>query len=147
MFRRLPLLALPLLVTGCNTGPYQVAQVSGQVTLNGKPLPNVAVMFQPVALQGNINPGPGSYGITDKDGRYTLVLIGKETKGAVVGKHQVRITDHDDTKQDPSDDAPKRRKQAGGAKVPTKYNQIKAILEYTVPKKGAKDADFALTTR
>src|SRR5262249_16860770 len=105
MFRCLTLLALPLLVTGCSQGPYQGAQVSGQVTLNGKPLANAAVLFQPVAVEGNINPGPGSYGVTDQEGRYTMVLVGKETKGAVVGKHKVRIANHDPTPQDPSEDA------------------------------------------
>jgi hypothetical protein len=146
MFRRLSILAPVLLFAGCSSGPYQVASVSGRITLNGNPLPGVAVMFQPVAQGSNINPGPGSYGITDKDGRYTLILIGKQSKGAVVGKHKVRITEHDETPQDPSDDSPKKRK-AATVKVPSKYNRIEAILDFDVSPKGSTKADFDLTSK
>src|SRR5262245_3421686 len=110
MFRRPWMLAaLAVVLAGCSRGPYQVASVSGRVTLDGQPLPSAAVLFQPVAPEGNINPGPGSYGITDEDGRYSMTLVGVESKGAVVGKHKVRIAYHDATPQDPSDDTPKRR--------------------------------------
>jgi hypothetical protein len=146
MVRRLLFLtALALSAAGCGSEPYQTAPVSGRVTLNGQPLASAAVMFQPVATGGNINPGPGSYGITDADGRYTLTLIGKETKGGVVGKHKVRIAAHDDTRQDPSDDRPFRRTKPA-VKVPTKYNQAEAILEFDVPAKGTDSADFPLTS-
>jgi hypothetical protein len=149
MLSRLPILAaLALLAAGCSRGPYQVASVSGQVTLDGKPLPNAAVMFQPVAPEGNINPGPGSTGITDADGRYTLTLTRLDrAKGAVVGKHKVRIAAHDDTPQDPSDDSPRRKPKKQLVKVPGKYNQVEALLEFDVPAKGTKEADFALTSR
>jgi hypothetical protein len=97
--RRLPLLlVLALWAAGCK-GEYDTAPVSGQVTLNGKPVAKVAVMFQPVAPPGNINPGPGSYGITDEDGRYSLTVIGKETKGGVIGKHKVRFINHEEPRQ------------------------------------------------
>src|SRR2546421_8436792 len=100
-----------LLVVGCKEEPYAVAPVSGRVTLNGKALANCEVMFQPVHTSGNYNPGPGSYGITDADGRFTLKLIGKESAGAVVGKHKVRFTMHVEA-GDPSDDRAKVAKPA-----------------------------------
>src|SRR5688572_22396068 len=110
MVRRLSLLAaVAVLSAGCSSEPYKTAPVSGRVTLNGQPLASAAVLFQPVATEGNNNPGPGSYGVTDADGRYTLVLVGKETKGAVVAKHKVRIAAHDETPSDPYDDRPVRR--------------------------------------
>jgi hypothetical protein len=147
MTLRLPVLAAAALAAaGCSREPYQVASVSGRVTLDGQPLAGAAVLFQPVAPEGNINPGPGSYGVTDADGRYTLTLVGREIKGAVVGKHKVRVAAHDDTPQDPSDDRPNRPRKPM-AKVPGKYNQIEALLEYNVPGDGTDGANFALTSK
>src|SRR5215470_13236777 len=89
--RLLPLLAaLAVGAVGC--GNDQVAPVSGRVTLDGQPLANAAVTFQPVRTEGKGNPGPGSGGFTDADGRYTLKVTGTEARGAVVGKHKVTIS-------------------------------------------------------
>jgi hypothetical protein len=129
-------LLLPLLA-GCGGGPYKVAPISGRVTLNGQPLANAAVTFQP-SEAGKINPGPGSGAFTDSDGRYTLKLIGTETRGAVLGKHKVRITlSH---KDDSADDRPKRFKD-----LPARYNG-RTKLEYEVRAGGTDSADFQLTS-
>lgn len=144
--RRLLLpLAASLLALGCSSEPYDTARVSGRLTLNGKPIPMAAVMFQPIAPEGNINPGPGSYGITDADGRYSLKVVGKETTGAVVGKHKVRITNHTEP-DDPSNDGPRKRTKRE-ISVPGRYNQQDALLEYTVPSSGSSDANFDLTVK
>src|SRR5437868_3725711 len=100
----LPLL-LPLL-TGCSGEPYQVASVSGRVTLNGKPLDHAGVNFSPLATKGSLAPGPGSYAVTDPDGRYTLKLVGPDTKGAVIGKHKVSIIVVEE--ENTADDRPRR---------------------------------------
>jgi len=145
LLRRLPLLAvLAVFSAGCSSDPYKSASVSGRVTLNGQPLADAEVMFQPVALEGSINPGPGSYGITDAEGRYTLKLIGKETKGAVVGKHKVRIGHHEPP-GDPFDDTPKKRPKRA-IQIPAKYQQPEAALEFDVPAGGTTSADFQLTS-
>src|SRR5205809_173672 len=107
MVRLLPIVAaVALFAIGCSNEPYQIASVSGQVTLDGQPVEKVAVMFQPIATDGHLNPGPGAYGITDAKGHYSLKLIGKETRGAVVGRHKVRIENYTDP-GDPSDDRPR----------------------------------------
>jgi len=145
MLRHLILLApLAVVCAGCSSGDYKTAPVSGQVTLNGKPVENVEVMFQPVATDKSFNPGPGSYGITDADGRYTLKLIGKETKGAVVGKHKVRIDNHTPP-GDPSDDRPVQRPKFA-VTIPAKYHLVEAKLEFDVPSGGSTSADFQLTS-
>jgi hypothetical protein len=136
MRRLLVLLLLLPLLAGCGGGG--VAAVSGRVTLDGRPLANAAVLFQPVSAAGNNNPGPGSTGVTDADGRYTLTITGKEQRGAVVGKHKVRITMMAQT--DSPDDKPRPVKQ-----LPPRYNRD-TILEYDVPDGGTGAADFALTT-
>src|SRR5262249_48651873 len=120
--RPLSLLPLFLLLTGC-VGGYSVAPVSGRVTLTGTPLADAAVLFQPVSSDGNENPGPGSTGVTDADGRYTLTLVGKDIKGAVVGKHKVRITMF--RKDDSSEDRPKRVKQF---QLPARYSDKHTTL-------------------
>lgn len=77
------LVLLPL--AGCGGGGPELGEVTGTVTLDGRPLANAKVEFQP---------GPGgspSEGTTDENGRYELVYgVGK--LGAMVGGHEVRIT-------------------------------------------------------
>jgi hypothetical protein len=128
---------LALWSAGCRSGPFDTAPVSGRVTLNGKPLAGAAVMFQPVA-KGNHNPGPGSTGLTDEDGRYTLTVVGTGSKGAVVGMHKVRITMFQ--KDDSADDQPKPVEQ-----LPARYRQKDTVLECDVPADGTTSADFVLT--
>jgi hypothetical protein len=137
--RRFVILPLALLlIVGCSSEPYKIAPVSGRVTLNGKPLAKASVTFSPVASKGNDEPGPGSAGRTDADGRYTLKIVGKETKGAVIGKHKVRIALMGED-VDPSDDRPRREKQ-----LPPKYN-AETKLDCVVPAGGTDAADFPLT--
>jgi hypothetical protein len=131
------LLLVSLLAAGCG-GPYRTAPVSGRVTLNGKPLAGAAVTFQPVAEQGNLNPGPGSGGFTDDDGRYTLRLTGKDTPGAVVGKHKVRITLVPETNPTDAPRWPTRQ-------LPRQFNRD-TRLEVEVPPGGTSTADFDLKT-
>ena len=76
-------------VAGCSNGPA-FAPVSGIVTLNGSPKEGLIVTFQPIGTKENPDPGRGSYGHTDAQGRFKLVSDdGKE--GAVIGPHRVRI--------------------------------------------------------
>jgi hypothetical protein len=140
------LAALAVLFAGCSSEPYKVAKVSGLVTFDGKPLPNAEVMFQPEPGEGSINPGPGSAGTTNSEGRYTLKVIGKDTNGAVVGKHKVRITmAGPSTTTDSSDDRPKRTKPA--VKIPARYNGKDTVLKWEVSRGGTDSANFELTSK
>src|SRR5437773_4075322 len=93
--RRFGLFALGLfaagLVAGCGGDGPKLTPVSGVVKVDGKPYPNAMVSFQPTGGKDPMNPGKGSMGITDAQGRFTLVYGGSEN-GAVVGKHTVRIS-------------------------------------------------------
>jgi hypothetical protein len=141
--RPLSLLPLLFLLAGCGE-PYPTAPVSGRVTLDGKPLVHAAVMFSPVAPEGQNNPGPTSSGVTDDDGRYTLTTDITKSKGAVVGKHKVRIT-YMAPEADPNDDRPKKSKPAGPP-IPARYNSKATPLEWTVERGGTGSADFELTS-
>lgn len=71
-------------VTGCGGGSeLDVGEVTGVVTLDGKPLPNAVVTFVPKAG------GPSGVGTTDAEGKYQLLTV--EEAGAVVGEHLVSI--------------------------------------------------------
>jgi hypothetical protein len=85
-----------VLLGGCGKSAYQVAQVSGKVTLDGKGVPNLVVGFSPAQTDQTTTPGPGSSATTNDDGQYELTLVeissaGQKKMGAVVGKHTVMI--------------------------------------------------------
>jgi len=72
---------------GCSTRPADqpvIAAVSGRVTMDGRPLEGVAVVFESER-------GVLSFGNTDADGRYKLSYI-RSAKGAGLGKNIVRIS-------------------------------------------------------
>jgi hypothetical protein len=140
--RYLPGVVLLSVVTaGCGSGdPYTYAPVSGRVTLNSKPLAGATVSFQPVAA-GTSSPGTGSAAITDADGRFTLEVVGKKIKGAVVGKHKVTIDLAREPERDPTDDRPRIIKH-----LPAKYSGKNSKLEFDVPGGGSDAANFDLKT-
>src|SRR6516162_11327434 len=74
---------------GCSSQRF--APVSGRVTLNGAPLANALVSFNPIPKEGSAEAGPGSVGTTNDHGEYTL-RVGPDQPGALVGKHRVAIT-------------------------------------------------------
>jgi len=136
MHRFLAFVALGALAAGCSG--QRVVPVSGRVTLNGQPLANVHVSFQPLSAGPDHDPGSGSYAITDNDGRYTLKLVHGDTPGAVVGKHRVEITPRN------SDDDADRHGKGAVTGVPARYNR-NSDLTFEVT--GVTDkADFPLTS-
>ncbi len=114
--------------------PPLAAPISGTVTLDGKPLVNALVEFQPV-IDG---PRPNlflatSVSYTDTNGNYSLVytvLNERQIMGAVIGKHLVTIKAIDP--------------QGGGELLPPEYSSsIRSILKQEVVK-GGKPIDFPL---
>lgn len=129
-------LVLSLALLGCDSSPYQIAPVSGKVTLDGEPLVNALVSFQPIGAGGNQEPGPGSYGRTDKEGRFTLRVVDPDQPGAVVGQHQVLIS----TATSDGGDADR----TVGERVPRRYRD--GELQFEVPSGGTTAANFDLHT-
>jgi hypothetical protein len=133
--------ALLTLLCGCGSNG-KVAPVSGVVTLNGKPIADVAVTFQPIAAEGTNVVGLSAFGVTGKDGRYTVKLYGTETRGATVGKNQVRFCGYTEL-TDMSEEALAKAKPK--VNIPVRYwNESK--VEFDVPAKGTSSADFQLTS-
>src|SRR5262249_47788795 len=93
LWRSRVLLFAPILLTmfACNSGP-PFAEVSGEIMLDGKPMPDAVVQFSP-EREKNTN-GPPSWGKSDEEGRFRLKSDDKYGKdGAVVGFHRVVIWD------------------------------------------------------
>ncbi len=130
-----------LLAAGCGRGKsYSVVPVSGTVTLDNKPLEGVVVIFQPIAGPAVSDAGPGSSGVTDANGKFTLQLVtGEQKAGAVVGKH--RVTLGTKREQAPDDDTIRVTKSP----IPPKYEG--KPQEFTVPAGGTDKADFPLTSK
>ena len=123
---------LPILsfAAGCG-GEEGLGMVNGVVKMDGKPLPDAAVEFNP-----DRGKGLTSYGRTDKSGAYYMMAT-RSDKGAAVGKNKVSITTYNLIDN--------------GGKitsvpelVPTKYNQS-TELEVDV-RSGSNTFDFDLKT-
>jgi hypothetical protein len=78
---------LCLLSSGCGKAGPELVEISGTVSLGGKPLEKIHVEFYPETE------GPRSSGTTDAGGRFTLQTADGLRKGAVIGKHRVVMND------------------------------------------------------
>ena len=120
-----------LFASGCSSGDQpELGEVSGTVTLDGKPLSGVWVGFAPTE-------GRSSMALTDAQGHYELMYL-DATPGAKVGSHKVAIT------------TPQEDEFGGQVKnfkelVPPQYN-AKTILTAEV-KSGSNTIDFPLTKK
>jgi hypothetical protein len=128
-------------VAGCGDKKPDIAHVSGRVTLDNEPLVGAKVTFQPIAQEGVIAPGPGSWAETDADGRYTLQVVGDNREGAVVGMHRVEISLLEQSQPVKDDDRSRTRNR-----VPARYN-FQSDLQREVPPAGTRELDFELTTK
>ena len=126
---------------GCGSQGFDVAPVTGKVTLDGKPVGGLVVNFQPSAKEGGLEPGPGAYAWTDEGGRFTLALISeKKQAGAVVGKGRVTLSSPLPDQKPDDDRIPKGVKSL----LPPEHEG--KSFEFEVPAKGTDKADFTLTT-
>lgn len=82
-------------VTGCGSGDFPVAKVTGKVMCEGQPVGGAAVYFEPLRVGGSdvsaIVGKPG-FAFTKPDGTFIISTseVGAED-GAVVGMHRVRV--------------------------------------------------------
>ena len=153
--RTLAAIVLPaVLLVGCG-GP-SLGTVTGTVTIDGKPAPNVTVTFVPEAG------GRASTGVTDSEGKYELLY--SVDKGALIGKHKVALQTNREAQgeagvdEDMESDSDDYEKLASGETnmykqdeanwkepIPAKYN-TETTLSVEV-KSGANVHDFAIETK
>lgn len=142
---RFAIVVLCISVGALGCGGPKYSPVSGKITMDGNPLPNASVTFQPMSSGDNPNPGVGSAAKTDENGNFTLKISGTEDLGAVVGKHRVEINAFDRVKEiDPTSD--KWEKKLPKNLVPPKYNN-QSTIEFEVPSGGTNNAVFDLKSK
>ncbi len=115
------------LCLGCQTDIPDIGYVEGTVTLDGSPLPNAIVTFQPEHARP-------SYGRTDENGWYELVYT-DGNEGAILGKHRVSISTKDSGNPDEGI-------EPSPEKVPAKYNTRTELTAEVTP--GNNKCDFPL---
>jgi hypothetical protein len=115
---------LAMSIAGCSKTGADVAPVTGRITLDGNPLENADVLFQPSGSK------PPSSGRTDAGGRYELVYK-RGVMGGTVGSNTVRITISPDVASNPPS-------------IPARYN-VESKLTSEV-KSGQNEFNFELTT-
>lgn len=121
--------ALALALAGCDDGP-KVVKVSGTVTHNGQPVPNLALTFTPAV-------GRPSWGVTDEEGKYNLQYT-TTREGAEVGTHKVTVEFAPANPQEEADLASgKKRLSADRQAILKKYGKgAPSALEIEVPRTG-----------
>jgi hypothetical protein len=131
------------LMSGCGPSGDQpeLGTVTGTVTLDGKPLAGVAVVFQP-------DSGRPARGRTNAEGKYELTYI-RQTKGTKVGPNRVEIAPSEEGEATEESASGGEESPAGSLKsqadkpvVPARYN-MKSELKVDV-KSGSNTFDFAL---
>ena len=127
MMKHFLVAAVLIAATGCGGGSeVDLGEVTGTVTLDGKPLPNAYVQFIP---QGGGRPAGGT---TDEAGNYKLIYSASAA-GALVGPAKVSITTGD-----PED--PKRPEKLGPG-----YNSKTTLTAEVTP--GDNVHNFDLTSK
>jgi len=78
--------------TGCSGDSFSTADVTGTVTVDGKPMAGIMLEFEPGRVGKKIL--PTAYGMTDAAGHYEVSRVGGPggKPGAVVGKNTVRLS-------------------------------------------------------
>jgi hypothetical protein len=125
---------LSALLSGCNS---DIVPVSGRVTLDGQPLANAVVTFQPIRDSSAEPPtATGSVGQTDAEGRYVLRLVDPDIAGALVGEHVVTIST--------AMTSAVEGEPPGGERLPEAW--LDGSQRYTVPASGTVEANFDVVT-
>ncbi len=130
-----------LICCGCAES-LPVASVSGTITYEGQPLVGASITTQPRAMGNNKNPGSGSWGKTNSEGKYQLEVVEPAIEGAVIGTHNVTISRASSDEEDPWSDDPNVTRDR---KWPERFTNGSLSLE--IPEGGRNDADFHLTAK
>jgi hypothetical protein len=127
-----------VVLTGCDSREA-VVPVSGVVTIDGEPAANCRVSFQPT--ENNENPGIGSVGDTDEEGKFTLETVeDKPRPGAVPGEARVTIFYLDPANFDQEEGQEPVASEPPPFQVPAPWRSGEEI--FVVPEEGTDQANF-----
>lgn len=143
MRRATPQLLLPSLIlllcalSGCGSSGPEVGEVTGTVTLDGKPLPNAVLTFKSQAPNGTT-----SMGVTGPDGKYTLMFT-TDRSGAMLGKHDVEIVTNKLSDDDVASLKAQGKTPPPFTPIPKKYREPGTLVKDVVKGKNTIDFDLA----
>ena len=146
--RKISLWVVSLALCGCGSGDDrpELGQVTGTITMDGKPLVGTTVVFAP-------DNGRPARGKTDAEGKYELTYIG-QTLGAKIGHHRVEIAPNEEGEDEAEIEAATAGESVATSKppvtpkkigVPARYN-VNTVLEADV-KAGENVFDFKLESQ
>jgi hypothetical protein len=122
-------------LAGCGDG-LDLTGVTGTVSLDGKPVPNAVVTFVP---QGGT--GSPSNGVTDAEGRYTL-MFSRDREGAFVGTHDVTVETEQVSIEEQSEMADEGIAPGEFVKLPAKYASKGELVKEVKPGDNTIDLDL-----
>lgn len=129
---------LACVLTGCSGSDVpELGHVTGKVTLEGKPLPHVEVVFRP-------EKGRASQATTNEQGEYELKYA-RDIKGALIGSHRVYISPLDEEFSGSEEESTKPRQKQKKITIPVKYNANTSLHE--IVKEGENHFDFDLDSK
>ncbi|MEL7500589.1 MAG: hypothetical protein AAFN77_23555 [Planctomycetota bacterium] len=135
--RCLPFVLILVLLAGCDDGKLQLGSVTGQVTVDGKPLPAGQIVF--------ITDTRRAFG-TIKNGEIMEVTTYQAGDGVTLGKHRVAIRPKIDESEMMK--PPSQRKPDPYAKlVPKKYHDAQTSELSAQIKRGQNPLVFELSTK
>lgn len=133
MFRLAPMICL-CVVVGCGPADgLERAQITGMLTVQGKPLPGAVLSFQP--MEGT--KGPGALGNSNAKGEFTVISSRENHEGIPPGKYRVRVSRivMGDGRPLPPDAAPADYPFSQES-VPPPYSGVNSPLTVEIPKDG-----------
>ena len=130
------ILAVIAACIGCRSGNGM--PVSGQVTLNGMPIPEGHISFEPTARTGT------SHGALIKNGRFAI----PKARGVPPGEYLVRIYSADETPTASltPEEAAKAVPRVSKELIPPEYN-VRSSQKVLVSKVGPNEFDFAIQVK
>lgn len=126
-----------LALQGCSGSGPRLAEVTGKVTLDSSPVSRATVEFIPESAGGS-----PSLAVTDKDGNYRLAYS-QDRFGALIGKHNVRITTKKISKDELPDDG--SASNIAFVELPKKYGAIGTLTADV--KSSSNSIDFSLQSK
>lgn len=135
------LLVIAVCLSGCSDGSsVKTYDVTGTITYNDKPLPDVGVTFNP---DGE---GLAATGKTDAQGKFSSLTTRNPGDGAAEGKYTVTLSTISEASTDTVEDPNAYADTAStDLPFPTKYlNTAESDLKATISPDGEKELTFTL---
>ncbi|MEO1990508.1 MAG: carboxypeptidase-like regulatory domain-containing protein [Pirellulales bacterium] len=128
-------IVITTVLAGCGSKGPSVYSVTGTVTVDGTPLPNVQVAFLPTESNRQ-----ASLGVTDASGKFDLTYGSSDRKGAEPGSYKVVLTQ---LSNETEEEAMARYSGSGAPEAEQKQS---FPTEYASPEQTPKQVEVSATS-